>query len=126
MNNANWWANKLGAPTPQQPAPMYQPPQPAVVVPAPVQQPPMQPQPQLPPSATASRCPGCGSGNYVGGNAESPGARSRCYDCGYPITQSGSGVKGINQGQASAGPAQATKQVATGGWNPTTIIGKIE
>jgi hypothetical protein len=32
--------------------------------------------------------------------------------------------KGITGGQAS-GPAQASKQVATGGFNPQTIIGHI-
>lgn len=120
MNNASWWANKLGAPAPVLPSPMYQPPQPAQVVPSPVQQPPAY-APVLPPSAAANRCPGCGSGNY-GGTAET---RSRCYDCGYPITQSGTGVKGINQGGGS-GPVQASKQIPTGGWNPTTIIGKLE
>lgn len=120
--SSNWWADKLGSTdrgpsTPPAYQPPYQPP-----VPQPVYQPPMQqePQPRLPPSANANRCPGCGSGNY-GGTAET---RPRCYDCGYPVSQSGSGAAGINQ--SGAGPTQASKQVATGGWNPTTIIGKIE
>ena len=123
--SSNWWADKLGttnrdANTPPAYQPPYQPP-----IQQPVYQPPMQqeqqpPQQRLPQSASAGRCPGCGSGNY-GGTAET---RPRCYDCGCPVSQSGSGAVGISQG--GSGPTQASKQVATGGWNPTTIIGKIE
>ena len=47
----------------------------------------------------------------------------RCYDCGYPLTQTGTGIAGVNA--PSAGPTQAAVQVPTGGWNPTTIIGKL-
>jgi hypothetical protein len=122
MSNADWFARKLNAqPTqPQAPAPRYVAPQPATYA---------QPQqPQYPPSQQttpqAERCPGCGSGNYGGATPE---ARKRCYDCGYPIQQSGSGVgKGVvgNGGQPS-GPATPAVQVQTGGWNPTTIIGHI-
>jgi hypothetical protein len=124
--SSNWWANKLGttpAPQPQQVQPAYQP-----QVPLQQTQPQFQqPQQQYPPSQqiqVSARCPGCGSGNYGGASPES---RPRCYDCGYPISQSGSGVgTGIigNGGQAS-GPTQASKQVQPGGFNPQTIIGHI-
>ena len=78
-------------------------------------------QPQMPP-VQVNRCPGCGSSNYGGATPES---RKRCYDCGYPIQQSGTGVgKGISV--PMEGPTQASIQVPTGGWNPTTIIGKLE
>lgn len=122
MSNANWWAKKLNIPTPQPTMPQVPMAQP---MPATYQQP---PQPQYPPSVqvtpTAERCPGCGSGNYGGATPES---RKRCYDCGYPIVQSGSGMgRGIvGQGGEAAGPAQPARQVQTGGFNPTTIIGKI-
>jgi len=120
MSSSNWWANKLGT-QPVQPAstPQYVAPQPATYV---------QPtQSQYPPSQQATpqapRCPGCGSGNYGGATPES---RPRCYDCGYPIQQSGSGMgTGITSGPQASGPAQAAKQVQPGGWNPTTIIGHI-
>lgn len=125
MNSSNWWAQKLGGqpaapqPKPQQfvapmqPPPAYQHPQ---------SQMPPQEAPRLPQSAlTSSRCPGCGSGNYGGATPE---ARPRCYDCGYPLTQTGTGMPGVNA--PTSGPTQASRQVATGGWNPTTIIGKIE
>lgn len=129
MTSNNWWADKLGTPRQPQAMPPTQMPQQPVYQP---QQPTYQPQPpvqqgapRLPQSAVnAQWCPGCGSGNY-GSSPLAPESRARCYDCGYPITQSGSGAAGVNQGQAS-GPTQAAKQVPTGGWNPTTIIGKIE
>ena len=121
-NTSDWFAKKLAQQQQQQqaPAPTYAAPQPATYA---------QPQQsQYPPSQQTSpqaeRCPGCGSGNYGGATPES---RKRCYDCGYPIQQSGSGVgKGIvgNGGQAE-GPATPAVQVQTGGWNPTTIIGHI-
>lgn len=126
MTNS-WWANKLGG---QQPAPQYTPPQtPPVSYPAqsyPQQQPPVvNPELQghrIPQSATSSeRCPNCASGNY---GRSTPESRARCYDCGYPIQQSGSGVPGVRV--PTEGPVQAAKQISTGGWNPTTIIGKVE
>jgi hypothetical protein len=121
MSNQNWWAQKLGnnsAPLPPATQPRVAP-QPATYA---------QPQQQYPPSQQvtpqAERCPGCGSGNYGGGTPES---RKRCYDCGYPVVQSGSGLgKGVTSGPQASGPVQASIQVPTGGWNPTTIIGKLE
>jgi ribosomal protein L37E len=119
MSNQNWWAQKLGG---QPAAPTYR---------APAQPQPQQPnliptgQNNLPPvqHAVTERCPGCGSNNY-GGTAET---RKRCYDCGYPIVQSGSGMgRGITSGPRTEGAPQPAKQVQAGGWNPNVIIGKIE
>ena len=118
----NWWANKLGttpaAPTqqpvyaPQSTPPTYQPP---------AYQPPELQERRLPQSAkVAQSCPGCGSGNY---GQTSPEHKARCYDCGYPLTQAGSGVSGV--GSQSQGPTRPAPQVPTGGFNPTTIIGHI-
>lgn len=117
--SSNWWANKLGTqpqtnlPPVAPPPPQFnQPPQPAY----------QNPNPRLPQSsATNTRCPGCGGPNFGGATPES---RPRCYDCGYPIVQSGTGVPGVRT--PSEGPVQAAKQIANGGWNPTTIIGKVE
>ena len=123
--SSNWWADKLG--TPQQPRQPQQPlaPVPQQYVP---QQPVYPPQPapvQYPPSQqiqTTPRCPGCGSGNFSGAE----GTRPRCYDCGYPIQQSGSGVgKGIVGTPTASGPTQPARQVQSGGFNPQTIIGHI-
>lgn len=115
MSNG-WWEKKLGTPGVRPPAVQQQP-----YVPQPQQ--PQQPVQYTPPvqHTQSPRCPGCGSSNY-GGTAES---RPRCYDCGYPIQQSGSGVVGV-QMPSSQGPTQAAKQVSTANnFNPQGIIGKI-
>jgi len=51
-----------------------------------------------------------------------PETRARCYDCGYPLVQQGSG---IGTTSSSNGPAQPARQAEGGGWNPGTIVGKI-
>lgn len=124
MSN-NWWASKLGQAQPQQRQEM----------PLPASQIPMarapQPAPQqsafLPSNGASSSCPSCRSKNYmkVGSQVTASGSVDawRCYDCGYPLVQRGSGIGGVST--PSAGPTQAAVQVPTGGWNPTTIIGHI-
>jgi hypothetical protein len=123
MSN-NWWASKLGQPqTTRQEMPLPPSQVPMAYAP-PATAPSFQQQQGARPtaSAQASRCPSCGGGNY--GSIE--GTKPRCYECGYPLVQSGSGMgKGITGGPTPAGPTQAAVQVATGGWNPTTIIGKL-
>jgi len=124
MSN-NWWADKLGAPRPVTTPPLA-PPSQVPMQQMPVASPPQQPQqnyqqnyqqpaPRMPASAVnAQRCPGCGSGNYGSPGAE---AKARCYDCGYPIQQSGSGVgTGILQ-QGGGGAPTPAKQVQTGGFS---------
>jgi hypothetical protein len=72
--------------------------------------------------AKSDRCPECGSGNYMKrGQIQTqngPVEAWNCYDCGYPVKQTTSGMSG-------SGPVSASKQVSAGGWNPTTIIGRI-
>ena len=116
-NTADWFAKKLNAqPQAPQAQPQYVAPQPATYVPP--------AQPSYPPSQQATpqapRCPGCGSGNY----GSPAGSRPRCYDCGYPIQQSGSGLgKGIiNPGQSAAGPATPARQIPTGTFNGTKPV----
>lgn len=127
MSNSNWWAQRLGgqqAPVPAQRPTYTPPPQPVPARPAAS---PMDPsQRRLPDSApSAGRCPGCGGGNYVqvGGVVTDRGTvpAMRCYDCGYPLTQSGTGISGV----APTGPTQKATQIANGGWNPGTIIGHL-
>jgi len=123
--STNWWTQRLNGQTPSAPVPL-----PPMAPLQPVYNPvPQQPIPQetsrLPQSATtSSRCPGCGSGNYGSVTLES---KARCYDCGYPIQQSGSGVgAGITQ-PGGSGPAQPARQLNTSNnFNPGTIIGRIE
>lgn len=66
------------------------------------------------------RCPECNSGNYM---APQGTTRMRCYDCGYPLVQSGSGG-GLPSD--SSGPATPAKQVSQGGgFNPNVIVDRI-
>ena len=112
----NWFAKKMGV-QPQAPQipPTYVAPQPATYA---------QPaQPQYPPTVQATpqapRCPECGSGNY--GSVQ--GATPRCYECGYPLRQSGSGLgKGIITPGSSGGPATPAKQVPHGTFNGTKPV----
>jgi hypothetical protein len=61
------------------------------------------------------------SGNYF---APQGTQRMRCYDCGYPVIQAGSGA-GMPSG--SSGPTIAAKQPSQGGgFNPNVIIGRVE
>jgi len=46
----------------------------------------------------------------------------RCYDCGWPIQQSGSGVGSTK----SDAPSRPATQVRGGGFNPTVIVGRVE
>ena len=126
---SNWWANKLGTPqAPVQPQVPQVPQQPAYRAPSYTPPPPMV-NPELeghviPESAYSGRCPNCSSGNY---GKTTPEAKARCYDCGYPIQQSGSGLgRGISIPGASGGPSTPAKQVSTSNnFNPGTIIGRI-
>jgi ribosomal protein S27AE len=67
----------------------------------------------------SDRCPECNSGNYF---APQGTQRMRCYDCGYPVLQSGSGG-GLPSD--SSGPATPARQVASSGFNPKVIVDRI-
>lgn len=123
--SSSWWADKLGA---QQPA--TRPAQPATYA-----QPPSYPS-QTPPAAVSAasdgrrlpasamspeRCPNCSSGNY---GKMTPESKARCYDCGYPLTQSGTGMPGVHI--PSNGNTEAAKQISTANnFNPGVIVDKI-
>lgn len=126
MSN-NWWATKLNG-TPQQtsstpatgPAPgvVYRPSQGN----APVTYDPKTDQTltKAQSQKQADNCPNCYSGNYF---APQGSGRARCYDCGYPLLQQGSGA-GMPGG--SGGNATPAKQVNQGaGFNPTVIVDRI-
>lgn len=127
MSN-NWWAKKLGNPGPMPATP------PTTTPPGNVYRPPQQ-TPNIPVSYDAQqdqlvtraqsardndRCPGCMSGNYM---APVGTQRKRCYDCGYPIVQAGSGVGGTGQGGA---PIAAKQPSQSGGFNPNIIVDRIQ
>jgi hypothetical protein len=127
MSNSDWWASKLAGNAPQAPAqqgrPMNMPPMP----------PSQQPLPQMPAfqQTQASRaqssnqtasCPDCGSNNYMAIQNAAP----RCFDCGYPLEQSGSRFGNLT-GAHVDGPAKASLGNDTqSNWNPQGIIGRID
>lgn len=128
-NNSDWYARKFGSPRQPDSSPQTGPTRPTVYTPQP-QQPNIrvgydQNQDQLVTRAPSSRetelCPGCMSGNYF---APQGTQRKRCYDCGYPLVQAGTGVGGT--GGAGEGRPMPAKQPAMGtGFNPTTIVDRI-
>lgn len=128
MNNADWWANKLAQSQPQVPQG-----RPANLPPMPPSQQPMAAMPQFQAAQTPSSeraqsasqtatCPDCGSGNYFSVQNAAP----RCYDCGYPIQQSGSRYGSLTGAHIEGSAKQATGNDATSNWNPQGIIGRIE
>lgn len=135
MSNADWYARRLNAPKPNQPT--TPPTRPSDPVPyarpqAPgIQQPNVQASydpatdqvvTRAQSSRNSERCPECMSGNYM---APTGTQRKRCYDCGYPIQQSGSGIIATG-GSSSGGAATPAKQPAMGnGFQPTTIVDRI-
>jgi hypothetical protein len=117
---SNWYAKRLGGqqhpsgPPPQRPAPP---------TPQPQQQ---QPEPHYqrptPSSLQTDHCPSCASANYMA----PPGTEmKRCFDCGYPLVQSGTGVGTVGTGQTDGTVHRAT-QVEGGGYNPKQIVGRVE
>jgi ribosomal protein S27E len=124
MNNADWWAKKLGTPQPQvgrpDPTPQMPPSQ------QPMAQMPAFQQPQTSKAQSASQtatCPDCGSGNYF---SASPQTSLRCYDCGYPIQQSGSRFGGLAGAHVEGSAKQAIGNDSTSNWNPQGIIGRVD
>ena len=129
MASNDWWSKKLGSPTPRQSTPPTSLPASVPYVP-PAQQPNVKvaydpERDQLMTKAQSAKrfdtCPDCGSGNYF---APQGTQRMRCYDCGYPITQTGSG-SGMPSG-SSSGPTQKAIQVGqNGGFNPNIIVDRM-
>jgi len=118
MSNADWWSKKLGTPQPLQigrpdPSPMM-----------PFSQQPMTQmpqfqvnQPQVTKATSASQvntCPECGSGNYMSPN---PQIALRCYDCGYPVSQSGSRYGALTGAHVEGAPKAATGNSGTSGFS---------
>jgi ribosomal protein L37E len=123
-SNEDWFAKKLG----QQNVPQQGRPNPTPAMP-PSQQPlPPMPQfqqtaPPAPPSSFAvATCPDCGSGNYAGSNNN----QARCFDCGYPVSQSGSKYGGLSTARIEGGIGEAMGNNKSNNYNPQGIIGRIQ
>jgi hypothetical protein len=130
VSNADWWAKQLGA---QPQAPQQVPvaaPRPANNPMPPSQQPmtQFQPvQPQQPASRAQSAlqtasCPECGGTNYMSVQKAAP----RCYDCGYPISQSGSRYGSLTGAKVEGSAKSAIGNDVQSNWNPQGIIGRID
>jgi len=126
MNNAQWWANKLAQQNPQ-----VQQGRPDPTPTMPPSQQPMAPMPsfQQAPTATTrassasqtASCPDCGSGNYFSVQNAAP----RCYDCGYPIQQSGSRYGSLAGAHVEGATQQAQGNSTSSGYNPQAIVGRV-
>jgi len=98
-----WWAHESAAPKEE-------------VVPEPTQQ--TQHVVRLsgsPKEVTEGTCPECGSGNYM---AASPNVAPRCFECGYPLMQSTSGMV-VSKNTPRGGPV---RQVLGDGFHPEMIV----
>jgi ribosomal protein S27E len=127
MSNADWWANKLSGNTPQVPVGRPDPAPPMPPSQQPMQAMPTFQQSQASKAQSASQnnfCPDCGSSNYM---SPSPQIALRCYDCGYPISQSGSRFGGLAGAHVEGAPkAAAQNDSNVSNWNPQGIIGRID
>ncbi|MEV4454392.1 hypothetical protein [Microbispora sp. NPDC049633] len=81
---------------------------------------------KAPSSQMTDRCgaPGCGSTNF--GAPPGTQARARCFDCGWPLVQAGSGGVGMPSGQA--GQVTPARQIhdGTSNYNPAHIIAHVK
>jgi len=117
MANNDWWSRKMGtepARRPLDPAPL----RPAVtnpgissVLPVPV---------KAQSSRQTENCPGCFSPNYM---APQGTQMKRCYDCGYPLVQSGTGTGIQTEPGVGAAPARQVNKSST--YNPNIIVDRI-
>jgi hypothetical protein len=129
VSNADWWAKQLGA-QPQAPQPQVPvaPPR-QINNPMPPSQQPMtqfqQPQQPVSRAQSASQtasCPECGGTNYLAVQNATP----RCYDCGYPISQSGSRYGSLTGAKVEGAAKSAIGNDVQSNWNPQGIIGRVD
>jgi ribosomal protein L37E len=124
-NTADWFAKKLQQQQPPAPAARTQ------SVPLAPSQVPMTPMPAPQASNPAAKaqsaskvetCPDCGSSNYYGFN----GSKPRCYECGYPMEQSGSKYGSLTGARVVGDTKGARGNDSTNNYNPQGIIGRID
>ena len=118
----DWWAKRLAQPqnTPKE------------VPQSPPSQQPMdrfqQPTPNQQPASKAKSaqqtqtCPDCGSDKYFGFDNSKP----RCYECGYPMEQSGSKFGSLTGANVEGDTKNARGNDSKNNYNPQQIIGRID
>jgi ribosomal protein L37E len=82
---------------------------------------PQQPVSKARSASETTLCPDCGSDNYFGFN----GSKPRCYECGYPLEQSGSRYGSLTGAQVVGDTKGARGNDATNNYNPQGIIGRV-
>lgn len=123
MSNADWWARQLQGSAPAQrqdvspPMPPSQ--QPMTRYEAPQQQ---TPNLRIGSAQQTQNCPECNSTNYMAVQNTAP----RCYDCGYPISQSGSRYGALTGAKVEGTTKSSIGNDSTSNWNPQGIIGRID
>lgn len=119
MSNADWWSKQLGT-TASRPVNNPTPPsqQPLPPMPRPVYTPPTS---KAQSASQTQSCPECGGANYMAVN----NAAARCYDCGYPIQQSGSRYGSLTGAVVEGSARQAQGNDVQSNWNPQGIIGRV-
>jgi hypothetical protein len=124
MNNADWWSRKLSESTQPQAQPRS-----TDMMPAPPSQQPLAPMPSFQPQQNTraqsanqtSSCPDCGSSNFMAVSNAAP----RCFDCGYPLEQSGSRYGSLAGAHVEGATKTSAGNDPTSNWNPQGIIGRI-
>ena len=125
MSTADWWSKQLGGqsqpsqsrptdtplPQSQQPMTRFEPPTP------------QQPVTKAQSAKQNQTCPDCGSSNYMS-PAQNVGLR--CYDCGYPIQQSGSKYGSLTGAKVEGPIKSSIGNDSQSNWNPQGIIGRID
>ena len=117
----DWWSKRLQQPsnTPAQipTAPPSQQPMTTFQAPAP-----QNPSARAQSASQTATCPDCGSDKYFGFN----GSKARCYECGYPMEQSGSKYGSLTGAKVEGDTKGARGNDATNNYNPQQIIGRID
>jgi len=125
MSTADWWAAKLAAtnPAPVEASrttnmPSMPPSQQAMPL-----MPSFQPQPseRAQSANQTANCPDCGSTNYMAVQNAAP----RCFDCGYPLEQSGSRYGSLTGAKIEGNARASAGNDIVSNWNPQGIIGRI-
>ena len=123
MTNSDWWAKKLGQPTASPaaresiPMPPSQQPMTRYTPPAP-----QQPQTKAMSARQTQLCPSCNGNNYMSVANAAP----RCYDCGYPLIQSGSGIGDLSGANVEGPTKAALGNDTANNFNPTQIVGRVQ
>lgn len=120
MSNADWWSRKLNN-NPQPIAPRQDP-----TPPMPMTQQPMAVMPPFQPTQTtkaqsanqSTLCPDCGSNSYMSVANAAP----RCFDCGYPLEQSGSRYGSLAGANVVGTPKASQGNDATGNWQGASAV----